>query len=368
MKIWLILLVAALLTIGSMTSCALTRPSTGVQPTTTPEQDLIRTLQDMNFGKYLESPQFEPEHRMLQGWDVYTYPTEELRCILGGEYFLMARKGMESDKTVIWFDGGGACYPGREDCTKEARFPGWIGDHDLASMDERNPVRNWNFISVPYCDGSLHLGDSDVDYNGDGLVDHWHWGLKTTSAAVQLMRKLFPASQKILIAGCSAGGGGTVGIAPVVRLEFPDARLYVLNVSGTGLMNPAMPDVLEVIKKTWNIDQFIPDDCPRCNQQIASMYSWLLERDSRLKVGLFSSYHDQMVRTSWGMAPETFKSLIIRTTETIRAEHPDTFKRYFIAGDMHCLADYLYSVNGISFWDWIGFLVNDDPRWVDILE
>jgi hypothetical protein len=367
MKRWLILLVAALLMIGSMTSCTLTRSPINVQPTTAGNQDLIRTLQSMNFGKYLESPQFEPDHKVVQGWDVYTYPTDELRCILVGEYYIMARKGTEADKTVIWFDGGGACYPGREDCTKSVRFPSGIGEHDLASLDERNPVRDWNFISVPYCDGSIHLGDSDADYNGDGVVDHWHWGLKSTSAAVQLMKELFPASQKILIAGCSAGGGGTIGIAPVVRLQFPDAKLYVLNVSGTGLMNPAMPEVLEVIKKTWNIGQFFPSDCPRCNEQIAYMYSWLLERDSGLKVGLFSSYHDRMISTAWGMDPGVFESLIVSTTETIRAEHQDTFKRFFIAGDMHCLADYSYSVNGISFWDWIGFLVNDDPRWVDIL-
>jgi len=129
-----------------------------------------------------------------------------------------------------------------------------------------------------------------------------------------------------------------------------------------------MPEVLEMVKKTWNIGQFIPGDCPRCNEQIAYMYSWLLERDSGLKIGLFSSYHDRTVSTGWGVAPDAFESLIISMTETIRADHPDTFKRFFVVGDMHCIGDYSYSVNGVSLWDWAGYFVKDDPRWVDILE
>jgi hypothetical protein len=68
------------------------------------------------------------------------------------------------------------------------------------------------------------------------------------------------------------------------------------------------------------------------------------------------------------MIPEVFKQLIIATTEAIRADHPDTFKRFFILGNGHCINDYSYRVKGISFWEWIGYLVNDDPRWVDILE
>jgi hypothetical protein len=362
------LTVAILLMIGSMTSCAPAPAPTDGRPSPSGKQDLIHALQGLHFDRYLVTPEFEPSHAQVQGWDVYHYRTEELQCILGGEYFIMARRGTEADRTVIWLEGGGACWPGRDDCTKEAQFYGWIEEHGLASPDEDNPVRTWNFIYVPYCDGSMHLGDSDADYDGDGVIDHRHWGLRATSAAVRLMKELFPASQRILIAGCSAGGGGTIGATPVVRLMFPDARLYVLNVSGSGLVNPAMTERSEMAKGTWNVGQFIPGDCPRCDEQITYIYSWLLERDSQLRVGLFSSYHDATFCSGWGMAPEAFESLIISTTETIRTDHPDTFMRYFIIGDMHCIDDYSYRVDGVSLWDWVGYLVNEDPRWIDILE
>jgi hypothetical protein len=308
-------------------------------------------------------------HTTVQGWDVYHYATEDLRCITGEKYFLMVRKGIQTDRTAIWLDGGGACYPGRDDCEKEAQFrQSSIERQGLASQQENNPVRTWNFIYVPYCDGSLHFGDSSADYDRDGLVDHWHWGFKNTSAAVRLMAALFPGSQKILVAGCSAGGAGTMAAVPVVRLQFPAAKIYALNISGSGLLSPEKKEIPDIIKKTWGIEQFLPADCPLCSRQLTYFYSWLLDQDPTLKVGMFSSYHDKMPSTGQSMTPDEFEALLVSTTDTIRAEHSDTFRRFFIAGDGHCLSDYSYQVNDVSFWNWINDLINDDPGWVDILE
>lgn len=362
------LVLVALFTMGSMAICGRALAPTDDRPSPTGNQDLLHALQDLHFDKYLVTPQLEPSHTRFQGWDVYRYRTDELRCVTGGEYFIMARRGADADKTVLWLQGGGACWPGRDDCTNEAQFDRGIAEWGLASPNEDNPVKTWNFIYVPYCDGSIHLGDSEADYDRDGIVDHWHWGFRMTSAAVRLIGELFPDSRRILIAGCSAGGAGTIGATPIVRLRFPEAQLYVFNVSGLGLMNPAGTDLLGVVKDTWNIGDFIPGDCPRCNEQIIYMYSWLLQRDPALRVGLFSSYQDAVSSSGRGMTAEEFESLVIDMTDAIRADHPDTFKRYLVAGDTHCIGDYSYRVNGVSLWDWITYLVDIDPRWTDVLE
>jgi hypothetical protein len=299
---------------------------------------------------------------------VFHYGAEELRCIEGGEYFIAARRGTQADSTVVWLEGGGACWPGRDDCATEAQFNPWIEEGGLASPDQDNPVRAWNFIYVPYCDGSIHLGDADADYDGDGVVDHWHWGLRTTSAAARLAADLFPESRRFLIAGCSAGGAGTIGAAPILRLLFPEARLYVLNISGLAMMDPSQPELPDLLGETWNIDDFIPPDCARCGEQLTFMYSWLLERDAELRVGVYSSLRDRVVSLGWGEAPEVFQSLLLDTTEAIRAEHPDTFRRYLISGDTHCPDDYSDRLEGVSLWDWIRYLVTDDPRWTDLVE
>lgn len=331
-------------------------------------QPLIFSLKKLNFDKYLASPTFTPVHSQVNGWDVFRYPTDELACTTGTSYFVMARRGLQTDKTVIWFDGGGACYPGRADCSKDAQFHGWIEQSGLASPVAENPLRMWNLIYLPYCDGSIHLGDGVADYDDDGIMDHQHWGFKMTSAAIRLVKELFPDSKQILLAGCSAGGSGTIGGIAVVRLAFPEARIYAVNLSGLGLVNPEIPEANEIIKSTWNLTQFIPADCPLCNEQLTYMYSWLLNRDPALKVAVFSSYRDSLPAAGLGMPSDDYQSLVLSVTNAIRQDHPDRFKRFFIAGAEHCLGDYTYQVAGISFWEWLGYLVQDDPRWIDLLE
>ena len=56
------------------------------------------------------------------------------------------------------------------------------------------------------------------------------------------------------------------------------------------------------------------------------------------------------------------------TTDKIRAEFPDTFKRYLIKGTSHCVSNYYFGLGDISVRDWIEDLVTDSPEWQDVLE
>jgi Pectinacetylesterase len=367
-----VLLLELLLLTGSITSCvqkqAALEPTPEPMPELSQEQDYLSTLQKLGFGKHLTETQFHPQHTKNGAWDVYTYPLDELRCVLGGEYFIQTRKGSESKKTVIWMDGGGPCFPGRDACVKDAQIHSWIESYGLASSEPDNPVKNWNIVYIPYCNGSSYMGDADADYDGDGEVDHWHWGQKSIAAAMYLMEEQFPDTEKILIAGCSAGGGGTIFTAPIARLAFPNADIYVLNISGLGLVKAGEDELRALIKSTWGMNSFIPPDCELCDEQIIHMYAWLLERDPKLKIGLYSSYHDHALVENWEMSPGMVKSLLLTNTEAIRTDHADSFKRFFISGDRHCMDNYFYEVGGDSFWEWIGYLVTESPRWMDLLE
>jgi hypothetical protein len=184
-----------------------------------------------------------------------------------------------------------------------------------------------------------------------------------------LMKDLFPQSKKILIAGCSAGGYGTLLATPVIRRQFPEAQLYVVNQGGPGLYNPDRSSNLQLILDTWNLNPYLPADCPQCREQLINLYPWLLARDPNVKIGLFSSYQDSVIGQNFlEMTPQAFQDLLLSTTDKIHAEFPDTFKRYFIKGSEHCVTDYFYSVNAISVRDWIEDLVTDSPEWQDVLE
>jgi Pectinacetylesterase len=344
------------------------------------KEDYLRALQELAFNKYLNPPASYDNVAHFGSWDGYLYAAPEYQCVLGGHYGLLAHPGTETDKTVLWLQPGQECWPDHPNCgsspqtyTDEQALEYTAlaadgGPFGPTAADPDNPIANWNYIYVPTCDGSFHFGDAAADYDDDGVPDHFHNGLCQTSAAVSLMKELFPNSQKILIAGSSNGGYGTFGATPIVRLAFPDARLYVLNDSGPGLFRTKEPALWPILIETWNLAPMLPADCPDSKTQLVYLFDWLLDRDANLKIGMYSSYQDSIVGNVVGMSGAENEGLLRTTTGQIHQNHPETFKRYFIQGDSHCIADFYNQVNGVTVWDWLDALVNDRPGWKDMLE
>jgi hypothetical protein len=346
----------------------------GRQPEATPTGlglgSYVDTLRQMHLDRYVGVEPARTHSLGGSGWVQYDYNPEQVRCIDGAPFHLVARSGENAEATLIWLSDGEACWPGHEDCVRRVN-PAQSIDFGLGARVPGNPLRDWNVISVPYCDGSLYLGDNEADYDRDGLVDHTHWGLRAISAAVTVLQTQFPDSARILIAGRGAGGYGTLLAVPLVRLQFPAAHLYVWSESGPGLYNPSDPDTWELILDTWNLDPYLPDDCPHCRAQLINLYGWILARDPGLRVGLYSSYEDAVISQDWlGMSPTGFKGLLLNTTERIEDEFLDRFKRYLVVGDSHGVDDYGYQVQGISILEWIGSMLEGDGgvRWRDLQE
>ena len=340
-------------------------------------QEYLQTLEGSAFNKYLNNPPSYSDMVHTAAWDVYFFKSEDFQCVQRGDYNLFVHKGGEADKTVLWLQAGGECWPGHA-CGGTSPATVDAFDKLLTELnqtpfgpvmpDAQNPLAAWNYIFVPSCDGSFHFGDSEADYDGDGNIDHYHNGLRQSTAAITLMKKFFPDSQKILIAGNSTGGYGTFGITPVVRLAYPDANLYVLNDSGPGIFSSKEPAIWPLMIKTWNLDPLLPQDCTQCHEQLIYLYNWLLARDSKLKIGLFSSYQDATVSPEMGMSGAENEARLRELTGQIHQDHADTFKRFLIKGDSHTITNYNLSVDGVSIWNWVGYLVNDDSKWADLSE
>lgn len=344
----------------------------GPRPTSTPSATelYMAALRDMQLDRYIGAQPVRERTIGSSGWTQYDYDRADCRCSDGGPFHILGRPGTQAEYTLLWLSGGGACWPGHDTCTTHADLAQSL-DFALSTQLPANPFRDWNMVSVPYCDGSLHMGDSEADYDGDGTVDHYHWGLRNTSAAVTLIKGQFPDSTKILVAGCGAGGYGTILAPAVVRLQFPKAQIYVWNESGPGLFNPDSPETRQEMLDTWNLEPYLPPECPHCRDQFLSVYGWLLARDPNLKVGLYSSYEDAVLSSDLlGMAPREFQGLLVTTTDRLWQEFPARFKRFLVAGDAHCVDDYFYQVDGITLRDWLEAMVSDDDdlRWRDVRE
>ena len=75
-------------------------------------------------------------------------------CLDGSEY-RMATYDQGSDELVIFLQGGGACWSTLCSATQSAE----TGIPQVGVLDpvrEDNPVKGWNQVYLPYCDGGLH--------------------------------------------------------------------------------------------------------------------------------------------------------------------------------------------------------------------
>jgi hypothetical protein len=373
LKTGILLLILILILSGAVV--LITRSSQQAQA-----RSYLQILKSLAFNKYLDLPSAHDSVHHLGAWDGYVLTGTETQCVFGGHYSILAHAGPETDKTVFWLQPGEECWPDHPNCGKREKqitdeeSLAYIargangGPFGPVSPDPDNPVAGWNYILVPTCDGSFHFGDAAVDYDKDGVPDHFHNGLRQTSAAVRLMKQLFPNSRKILVAGSSNGGYGTFGATPIVRLAFPDAQLYVLDDSGPGLFRPEGPALWPVLIKTWNLASMLPPDCLQCQNQLIYLFDWMLDHDPKLKIGMYTSYQDAVVSQVVGMSGTENEHLLRATTTQIHQNHPGTFKRYFIQGDSHCIADYYNQVNGVTVWMWLDAFIHDRPGWNDILE
>jgi len=337
--------------------------SHSISPARESDSQLHSRLKALNLDKYLgiryTSHKPNPNH---PEWEIYSYDAADCRCIKGAAFWVGNHRESALEDVMLYLGGGGICWPGHEFCKQEV-------PHDEALEATRIiPLSGWNCIYIPYCDGSVHMGDNQVDTDGDSRPDCWYWGLRGTSAAVALMKELYPDPEKILISGNSAGGYGTIIAAMIARLQYPRTKLYVFSKAGPGLFNPKDKETWETIKEAWDIPKFFPPDCERCRDHLVYFYDWMLQRDDKLKIGMASSYFDLVIGGMYmKTTPQEYKSLLLGTTNMIRENHPLTFKRFFIKGIDHNISN-SYEVNGISIREWLEHLVNDSPQWKDILE
>lgn len=329
-----------------------------------------RELLLLGLGKYVNSIPYISHAPYPEDptWEIYEYDTSICKCVLGAPFHIGVKKKTGTANVVFNMSGGGACWPGKDSCAKTADYlTGW-------NDSTGNPLNGWSVVHVPYCDGSVHMGDNDADYDNDTIPDHYHRGLKMTTAGIEVMRELFPNPPKIFITGCSAGGYGTFIAYLLLKNFFPGASIYIFNDSGPGLWNPDN-GMKQLVMDAWQYRPHFPSNCTQCDDQVMYLYKWMLQNDPQVRIGLFSAYNDRTIGGSFlSMTPGQYQSLLFSTSAEIHGQYPDRFKRYLINGTTHCVSEaagnYSYIAAGqtYSIVQWLGHLVNDNPAWTDVFE
>ena len=192
-------------------------------------------------------------------------PGGETVCSRGTPFRFFVRGG-RSDRVIIDFQGGGACWSELTCSIAGSLFKEEAGDlEDLEGLmnagflkgiydpDPANPFHDWTLVHVPYCTGDIHWGNATHDY-GNGLVIE-HKGYVNARAALDWVYERFESPEEIFVTGCSAGAYGSILHSAYVAEHYPDSTVSVLADSGCGIitesfLNDSMPN--------WGAQQNIP--------------------------------------------------------------------------------------------------------------
>ncbi|WP_020530107.1 pectin acetylesterase-family hydrolase [Flexithrix dorotheae] len=320
------------------------------------------------FKRYGEiTPVSTKENAKFASWQNFYFSPEDCKCVNGGAYFIAIKDApSQTGNLMISLQGGGACWPGLLRC-KQTTIENDVRISNFTSQLDERLAEDWNKVVIPYCDGSIYMGDSEKDYDSDYEIDHWHNGLKISVAAIKLVKEKYPNISIIFLTGCSAGGYGTIIQLRLIRELYPKTSIFVLNESGPGLLRPDQK-FWEMIVKSWNFNQLVPKNCEKCKGQLIYWYQDML-KDPKIKIGLYSAYMDEVIGQKFlNLEPEGYKSLLLSTSDDLNSKYPNQFKRFFINGNSHCVKDRDYQVNGIKYWDWVLAFINEQENWKDILE
>ncbi len=221
------------------------------------------------------------------GWlswqTVQLHPSTGAVCGNGSPYKFFVNRVPNTSNTVIYMEGGGACWD-YESCkggSLGARNPNGIPDDylDLSNpatslvspfVFRFNPwsqtkVQAWNTVYIPYCTGDLYTGDKIAVYDKadgtDSIVWH-HNGLRNVRAALAWLKNNVPRPGQALMTGCSAGGGGAVTNYAHLREDLDAPLSFLINDSGPIYPAPDGGDpadfpslpLQQLVREAWGLD------------------------------------------------------------------------------------------------------------------
>ncbi|AKF09919.1 pectin acetylesterase-family hydrolase [Sandaracinus amylolyticus] len=294
-----------------------------------------------------------------------------------------------SDRLVIYLEGGGACFDSIT-CSGVAGINGFDGD-DLAGSsgqisnygifrrgDEANPMRDWNYVYVPYCTGDAHAGT-----NPDGFEGREQVGFDNVHEYLRRLVPTFRESELVLLTGASAGGLGAFANFDQVQQAFGCTPVHMLDDSGPVLDDEYLRPCLQSIARDyWGLA--VPADCTACTADdgggLSAVWTYLALKYPDRRFGFLSSTADRTFRTFFGyglsprcnfpqsMSAAMFEEGVIDLRDRILGPH-DNFRTFYQEGDFHTFVGRSLgsvSQDGTTLGAWVGQLIDGDEAWSNV--
>ncbi len=319
----------------------------------------FQELYDLGMARYVGTPEVVPT-KTTTSWyapDVRVHRFEEEDgergpiCMRGDEYFVETEDG-DSDELFLFLQGGGVCV--EEIClaTEAPLSLRAIRAGDLLGIggvldrsDDRNPFRDFDFVYLPYCDGSIFTGDVDRTLsdgnalNGENDVAYQR-GLLNLTAGLEVAALEYPEPSRVVIMGSSGGAYGSLAATVLARLYYPDAEILVVSDSGAPVVQDVDPTFVTRLMTEVNAPYF-PESCPGCldDGHLTDLLAWALVRDPKLRGAFMSHTQDAVIGTIFqGVTAEEHEIAVVRESEELVALAPDDARVFILPGHRHTFA------------------------------
>jgi hypothetical protein len=303
-----------------------------------------------------------------------------------------------SKDLVVFLQGGGACW---EPVTCGAAAPlvdktasaGPFGPAEFArDVHDRYPrswlrrehlppsLRDATVVFVPYCTGDVHGGDRVRTYStllpGAPATVWHHAGRANVTAFLRRLGPTFPSPGKLVVAGASGGGFGTLANYERFRAQWPAARAYLVDDSAPPLVGGAIPSVTRSTwYSSWNLGASLDPLCPDCRDDLSAALRELARRHPADRIALVSHLADEVIRGFYGsifvsppsigpMPASEFAAELRRLATTVMDPTPNA-RYFFTAGSGHPTLDDPGAIAtpapGLAAW--LELMLSDSPAW-----
>ena len=300
-------------------------------------------------------------------------PGGDTICSRGTPYRFFVRGG-RSDRVMVDFQGGGACWNeltcgaagalslfaedvGTLTELQGALAPGGVLAGGLLSNDAGNPFRDWTIVHIPYCTGDIHWGNARAEYGEDAIE---HRGFVNASAALNWTYARFANPSNVFVSGCSAGAYGAVLHSAYLAEHYREAQVSVFADSGSGIItNTFLNDSLPNWNAQANLPSFVPGlNVPLTELSLSQVYIQIGLRFPRMRLAQTNTNYDQdqifFYSAMGGLRPD-WPPAMQASHARISAAIPN-FTTYVPGGSMHCAGIYPFfqerEVNGVVLSDW----------------
>lgn len=316
-------------------------------------------------------------------------------CGNNTQYKFFANFSATSDKLVVVFEPGGACWDydsctGKNGIRGAANVDGLKDNHwDKASFispflsryDDTSPSQDWNLIYVPYCTGDVHTGNRVVTYQGEPNVEFHHGGHDAVQEVVKWADSNFTHVPKMLVTGCSAGGVGALVNYRFLRNGIKAVEKgYLLDDSGPVFPSSGYSQPLHsMIRSAWNLDALLPvmppgftlDDMGTINTALADEFpkdrlaTTYFRRDMNFSLYSYERFYNFP-------AKEEIMRMWDADTQLLVQEYESRKNLYYylpywrIINDSHCttlinFVDSDIEAQNMTLAQWVNDFVDDKP-------